>query len=150
MAARDMAHGSQELGVPRLAGRHALGLALGVVLVLLARQSGVYGLAIGLFAGGLVGVGRARGARRLLILEQAIGYLVCLWWLGPPSLLTLGVGFWLMGFLELYPLPLVKHWRQAGTRGGLLLGQFMNGIIGLASLSCLRLTLVPELWNMAK
>ena len=160
-APRPQALGAWSLESPVVRG--VLGTGLGVLLVLVARASGAYLLTSLLCLGILVALGRsvlvplgkqqepgsAERRWRLPFLEQAIGYLLALAWLGPPSLLMLCMGFFLYRFLDVFPPAPVRRVRQRGTRDALILAQLQLGLIALVLLAVLRFTLVPEAWSLA-
>ena len=136
-----------------------LGTLLGLSMAFGLGQTGAYGLSVLLTVGLLIALGRSglfalewqlqpasgEPEQRLPILEQALGSLLGMFWISPPGLLSLCLGFFLYRLLDVYPSPLVRRLRQAGTRDRLLLAQCVLGLMVCCCLALLRLWVLPSL-----
>lgn len=136
-----------------------LGTLLGLLMAFGLGQTAAYALGVLLLVGLLMALGRSgfvalewqlepasgEPEQRLPILEQALGSLLGMFWINPPGLLVLCLGFFLYRLLDVYPLPLVRRLRQAGTRDRLLLGQCALGLLVCLCLALLRLWVLPGL-----
>ena len=83
------------------------------------------------------------------VIDEVIGYLLTVAWLGGPTWLTLGVGFCLFRCFDiLKPWP-VRALERVPGGDGILLDDVMAGLYAFAVLAALRtLTLSPAQWTI--
>ena len=82
------------------------------------------------------------------VLDEVIGYLITLLWLRGPSPLTLAVGFALFRFFDVIKPGPVRRMEQIPGADGILLDDVVAGLMALAVLVLLRLTVGEvEIWE---
>lgn len=83
------------------------------------------------------------------VVDEVIGYLITVAWLGGPTFLTLFVGFCLFRFFDiLKPWPVRRLERVPGP-DGVLLDDVMAGIYSFGVLALLRTTtMTPDQWTI--
>jgi len=81
------------------------------------------------------------------VLDEVIGYLVCvLWWQGP-SLLALTLAFIVFRFFDIVKPPPARRLESMGGGDGILLDDVVAGLYGLLVMILVRtLLLTPERW----
>ncbi|MDE0905562.1 MAG: phosphatidylglycerophosphatase A [Planctomycetota bacterium] len=81
------------------------------------------------------------------VLDEVIGYLICVAWVAPPSWFAMGVAFVLFRFFDiLKPWP-VRWFEQLGGGDGILLDDVAAGLYGLGVMALLRYLLPGmDLW----
>jgi phosphatidylglycerophosphatase A len=84
------------------------------------------------------------------VLDEVIGYLICVAWIAPPTLLSLVCAFLLFRFFDiLKPTPIRQIERLHGA-DGVLLDDVVAGLFGLACMAVLRLLVLdPSYWELA-
>lgn len=83
------------------------------------------------------------------VLDEVIGYLITVAWLGGPTLLTLAVGFAVFRFFDIVkPWP-IRNVERIGGGDGILLDDVVAGLYGwLLIMLPLRLLLTDVAWNL--
>lgn len=85
----------------------------------------------------------------IFVLDEVVGYLVTVWWLGSPTLLTLVVGFFVFRFFDIVKPPPARRMERLGGGDGILLDDVVAGLYGLAAMAAVRLTLLePSAWTL--
>ena len=74
------------------------------------------------------------------VLDEVIGYLITLLWMGGPSTLTLVVAFALFRFFDVLKPGPVRRMEQIPGADGILLDDVVAGLMGLAVMVILRST----------
>ena len=84
------------------------------------------------------------------VIDEVVGYLVTVAWLGGPTPLTLAVGFCVFRFFDIAkPWP-VKRFERIPGGDGILLDDVVAGVYGLIVMVLLRtLLLEPSHWTVA-
>lgn len=81
------------------------------------------------------------------VLDEVIGYLITVAWIGGPSLVALVVAFFLFRLLDVVKPPPARALENLGGGDGILLDDVMAGIYGLLVMAVLRHTLLtPDQW----
>lgn len=84
----------------------------------------------------------------IFVLDEVIGYLVTVLWLGGPSWLTLTLGFFVFRFFDIFKPPPARRLEALGGGDGILLDDVIAGLYGLAVMAACRL-LLPDLpWGI--
>lgn len=128
----------------------------GVLIAWLLRDAGSFLLWIGVTAVALYVVGRlvAPWAERtagkdpgFYVIDEVIGYLVTIAWVGGPSPLALFVAFVVFRFFDILKPPPVKRFERIPGGDGILLDDVVAGVYGLMVMAVLRLlVLEPAAW----
>jgi phosphatidylglycerophosphatase A len=84
------------------------------------------------------------------VIDEVIGYLITVAWLGGPTALTLFVGFCLFRCFDIVkPWP-VRWFERLGGGDGIILDDVMAGLYAFGVLALLRtLTMTPAQWTIA-
>ena len=86
----------------------------------------------------------------VFVVDEVIGYLVAVAWIGAPTLATLTLGFFLFRFFDIVKPPPVRNVERVGGGDGILLDDVVAGLYALAILVPVRLFLLePETWTVA-
>ncbi|MEZ5977177.1 MAG: phosphatidylglycerophosphatase A [Planctomycetota bacterium] len=83
------------------------------------------------------------------VLDEVVGYLVCIAWTTPPSPIALLAAFVLFRAFDIFKPPPVRRLEAVGGGDGVLLDDVMAGVYGLACMAVLRATLLePSQWTV--
>lgn len=83
-------------------------------------------------------------------LDEVIGYLVCVAWIAPPSLLSLVAAFVLFRAFDILKPPPIRRVERLHGADGVLLDDVVAGLFGLACMAVLRLGLLDATyWERA-
>ena len=86
----------------------------------------------------------------IFVLDEVVGYLVTVWWMGSPTLLTLVVGFFVFRFFDIVKPPPARRFERLGGGDGILLDDVVAGLYGLAVMAAARSFLLePSAWTVA-
>ena len=86
----------------------------------------------------------------IFVVDEVIGYLVTVLWVGSPSLATLTVGFFVFRFFDIAKPPPIRRFERIGGGDGIILDDVMAGLYGLAVMALVRVFLLePEIWTIA-
>lgn len=81
------------------------------------------------------------------VIDEVIGYLVTVAWVGAPTPLALFVAFVIFRFFDIAKPPPVKRFERIPGGDGILLDDVVAGVYGLAVMALLRTFLLePEAW----
>jgi len=81
------------------------------------------------------------------VIDEVIGYLVTVAWVGAPTPLALFVAFVVFRFFDIAKPPPVKRFERIPGGDGILLDDVVAGVYGLAVMALLRTFLLePEAW----
>ena len=80
----------------------------------------------------------------IYVLDEVIGYLVTVLWIGDPSLMTLVVAFFVFRFFDVLKPPLARRAESLPGGDGILLDDVVAGLHGLVLMILARL-LLPDL-----
>ena len=81
------------------------------------------------------------------VIDEVIGYLITVAWVGGPSPLALVVAFVIFRFFDILKPPPVRWFERIPGGDGILLDDVVAGIYGLGVMAILRLTLLePAAW----
>ena len=84
------------------------------------------------------------------VIDEVIGYLVTIAWVGGPSPLALFVAFVVFRFFDIAKPPPVKRFERIPGGDGILLDDVVAGVYGLIVMALLRTFLLePEAWTVA-
>lgn len=84
------------------------------------------------------------------VLDEVIGYLVTVMWIGAPTLATLTVGFFVFRFFDIAKPPPVRRVERLGGADGILLDDVVAGCYGWGVMAILRTCLLePQVWTVA-
>lgn len=84
------------------------------------------------------------------VIDEVIGYLVTVAWLGGPTPLTLLVGFVVFRFFDILKPPPVKRFERIPGGDGILLDDVVAGLYGLGVMALLRTFLLePADWTIS-
>lgn len=84
------------------------------------------------------------------VIDEVIGYLVTVAWLGGPTLLSLLVGFVVFRFFDILKPPPVKRFERIPGGDGILLDDVVAGLYGLGVMALLRTFLLePADWMIS-
>ena len=131
----------------------------GIVLALLLIPTGNFALWAPVAAVAVYVVGRSLGDWSeqyagkkdpgIFVLDEVIGYLVTVWWLAPPSWLSLTLAFFVFRFFDIFKPPPARKLESLGGGDGILLDDVIAGLYGLGVMALARL-LLPDLpWDYA-
>jgi phosphatidylglycerophosphatase A len=67
----------------------------------------------------------------IFVLDEVVGYLITVAWLGPPSYLTLAVGFFVFRFFDVFKPKLARRMEKIPGGDGILLDDVVAGLYGL-------------------
>jgi phosphatidylglycerophosphatase A len=67
----------------------------------------------------------------IFVLDEVVGYLITVAWLGPPSYLTLAVGFFVFRFFDVFKPKLARRMEKIPGGDGILLDDVVAGFYGL-------------------
>jgi phosphatidylglycerophosphatase A len=67
----------------------------------------------------------------IFVLDEVIGYLITVAWIGAPSPLTLIVAFFIFRFFDIFKPPLARRMEKIGGGDGILLDDVVSGFFGL-------------------
>ncbi|MEL6713102.1 MAG: phosphatidylglycerophosphatase A, partial [Planctomycetota bacterium] len=82
------------------------------------------------------------------VMDEVVGYLVAVAWIGPPTWLTLVVAFVLFRFFDILKPPPVRWFERIPGGDGILLDDVVAGVYALAGMAVLRTTLLePSAWT---
>ncbi|QDU69682.1 phosphatidylglycerophosphatase A [Engelhardtia mirabilis] len=85
----------------------------------------------------------------IFVLDEVVGYLVTVWWLGSPTYLTLIVGFFVFRLFDIVKPPPARRMERLGGGDGILLDDVVAGLYGLAVMAAARLLLLePANWTL--
>ena len=85
----------------------------------------------------------------IFVLDEVVGYLVTVWWLGSPTLLTLVVAFFVFRLFDIVKPPPARRMEALGGGDGILLDDVIAGLYGLAVMAAARLLLLePSAWTL--
>jgi len=85
----------------------------------------------------------------IFVVDEVIGYLVTMMWTTGPSLLGLGVGFFVFRFFDIAKPPPGRRMERIGGGDGILLDDVVAGAYGLIVMVLLRLFLLdPGDWSV--
>lgn len=83
-------------------------------------------------------------------LDEVIGYLVCVAWIAPPSMLSLLAAFVLFRAFDIFKPPPIRRVERLHGADGVLLDDVVAGLYGLGCMAVLRLTLLDATyWQRA-
>ena len=83
------------------------------------------------------------------MVDEVIGYLVTVAWVGAPTPLALFVAFVVFRFFDIAKPPPVKRFERIPGGDGILLDDVVAGVYGLAVMALLRtFILEPEAWSL--
>ena len=83
----------------------------------------------------------------IFVLDEVIGYLVTVWWMGGPSPLTLILGFFVFRFFDIFKPPPARRLEALGGGDGILFDDVVAGLYGLAVMAACRLILTDLNWT---
>ncbi|MEM9381462.1 MAG: phosphatidylglycerophosphatase A [Planctomycetota bacterium] len=84
------------------------------------------------------------------VIDEVVGYLVTVAWVGGPSLLALFVAFVVFRFFDILKPPPVRWFERLPGGDGILLDDVVAGVYGLGVMAVLRTTLLePDAWTHA-
>lgn len=129
----------------------------GVAIALLLARTQAFPLWVLVVCAALYAVGRSLGdwserfaGRKdpgIFVLDEVIGYLVTVLWIGGPSLVALTVGFFVFRFFDIVKPPPARRLERLGGGDGILLDDVVAGLYGLGVMALARLLLLsPEDW----
>ena len=85
----------------------------------------------------------------IFVVDEVIGYLITVAWVGAPSLLALVVAFFVFRFFDILKPRLARKMEALGGGDGILMDDVVSGFYGLALMAILRLFLLdPADWTM--
>lgn len=67
----------------------------------------------------------------IFVLDEVVGYLITVAWLGPPSYLTLAVGFFVFRVFDVFKPSLARRMERIPGGDGILLDDVVAGFYGL-------------------
>ncbi len=82
------------------------------------------------------------------VLDEVIGYLVTLLWVGPPSVLALTVAFFVFRFFDILKPPPGRRMERLGGGDGILLDDVIAGLYGLGVMALLRIFFLDGAWTL--
>jgi phosphatidylglycerophosphatase A len=129
----------------------------GVLIAWLLRGSDAYLAWTAVVCAALYAVGRSLGAwcKRysgehdpgFFVLDEVIGYLITVAWIGGPSLIALATGFFVFRAYDIFKPPPARRMEAIPGGDGILLDDVVAGLWGVATMALLRhLILDPERW----
>lgn len=85
----------------------------------------------------------------IFVLDEVVGYLITVAWLGAPSYLTLAVGFFVFRFFDIFKPKLARRMEKIPGGDGILLDDVIAGFYGLALVMVpARLLLTQLTWTV--
>lgn len=85
----------------------------------------------------------------IFVLDEVVGYLITVAWIGGPSYLTLAVGFFVFRFFDVFKPKLARRMEKIPGGDGILLDDVVAGLYGLVLVMAPARLLLPQLgWTM--
>lgn len=85
----------------------------------------------------------------IFVLDEVVGYLITVAWLGAPSYLTLAVGFFVFRFFDVFKPGPARRMERIPGGDGILLDDVVAGFYGLVLVMTPARLLLPQLsWTM--
>ncbi len=82
----------------------------------------------------------------IFVLDEVIGYLITVLWIGGPGYLTLVVGFFVFRYFDILKPKLARRMEAIGGGDGILLDDVVAGVYGLAVMAAARLLIGDSGW----
>ena len=83
----------------------------------------------------------------IFVVDEVIGYLVTVLWVGTPTLLTMAVAFFVFRFFDIFKPPPARRLERLGGGDGIILDDVVAGLYGLVAMLLLRMFLLePSDW----
>lgn len=83
----------------------------------------------------------------IFVLDEVVGYLVTVAWIGGPSYLSLAVAFFVFRFFDVFKPKLARKMEHIPGGDGILLDDVVAGLYGLAVMALARV-LIPLPWSI--
>lgn len=83
----------------------------------------------------------------IFVLDEVIGYLITVAWLGGPSYLALLTAFFVFRFFDVFKPALARRMERIPGGDGILLDDVVAGLYGLALMAIVRIV-IPMPWTM--